>query len=86
MDNKTKTVGGKDKAASTWSADDQEKLVHALKKAKEDGKWGDNNPKEAAWTICVEELSGSEKVSGGVAKEAKACKRRWQRVCAHHIY
>jgi hypothetical protein len=81
MDNDTKT--GKDKA--TWTRDDEATLVRALKKAKEEGKWGDNNPAPAAWTICVGMLYGSEKASGGVAKDAKVIKRRWQRVRAHHI-
>ena len=86
MDNDNKTTDSKVNNNATWSCDDQLTLVRALKKAKRDGKWGDNNPKEAAWTFCVGELSGSEKLSGGVAKDAKAVRRRWQRVRALHIF
>ena len=60
-------------------------MTHALKKAKEDGKWCDNNPKEVAWTFCVGALSGSEKVSGGVLKDVKAIRMKRQSVRAHHI-
>jgi hypothetical protein len=66
----------------SWSRDDEATLVHALKKAREENKWGDNNPKPAAWTFCVAQLSGSEGGSGR-PKDVKAIKSRWQRVCAH---
>jgi hypothetical protein len=56
-----------------------------LTKAKEDIKWGDNNPKEMAWTACVAALVGSETLSGEVAKDSKAVKRRWQRVRPYRI-
>ena len=71
-------MGNKDKATATWSLDDGATLLRTLKKTKEDGKWGDNNPKDAAWTVCVGALYGSEKVSGGVAKDVKIIKNRWQ--------
>ena len=80
-----KTTVGRDKI-TTWSRNDKGTLVCALKKAKEDTQWGDNNPKEVAWTACVAALSSSEKVLRGVAKDSKAIKRRWQCVCIHHIW
>lgn len=85
MENNSKTKISKEKISSTWSGDDEAMLVRTMKKAKEDGKWGDNNPKPTAWTACVEALSGSEGASGGAPKGAKAIKSRWQRVCAHPI-
>jgi hypothetical protein len=84
MDNGTKT-SSKDKANATWSRNDEAILVRALKKAKDDGQWGDNNPKDVAWNACVAALHGSEKVSGGAPKNAKVVRRRWQRVRTHHI-
>jgi hypothetical protein len=71
--------------SAVWTRNDEATLVHSLKKAKDDGKWGDNNPKGTAWTACVAALSGSENVSGGGPKTAKAIKNRWQRVRVHHI-
>ncbi len=68
-----------------WSIEDEAKLVCALKKARDQGKWGDNNPKKPAWSVCVAALEGSEKISGGAAKEAGAVGRRWQHLRAHHI-
>ena len=88
MNNNTNATGAKatkDRSSSTWTRDNEATLVHALKAAKEDGKWGDNNPKEQTWTACVEALSGSEEKSGGKPKNVDAVKRRWQRVCAHRI-
>jgi hypothetical protein len=83
MDNSTKKKTGKDRSNVVWSDDDEALLVHKLKVAKEEKLWGDNNPKDKAWTFCVEALAGSEKVSGGAAKDSKALKRRWQRVRVH---
>ena len=68
-----------------WSPEDEATLVAALTKAKVEGKWGDNNPKAVAWTACVAALAGSEQKSGGQPKDARAIRRRWQRVRAHHI-
>ena len=85
MSNSAKTGGTKDKANSTWTSENEATLVRALKKAKEDGNWGDNNPRKVAWTSCVRVLSGSEEKSGGIAKDVDVIKRRWQRVCTHHI-
>ena len=79
MDNDTKTTG-KDKNTAQWSRSDELTLVRALKRSKEDGKWGDNNPKDVTWTLCVAALYESEKISGGVPKDSKAIKRRWQHV------
>jgi hypothetical protein len=62
MDNNTKT-SSKDKVNAIWSRDDKSILIRTLKRAKEDSKWGDNNPKEAAWTACVAALLDSEKIS-----------------------
>jgi hypothetical protein len=84
MSNNAKTKGNKERANAIWSRDDEATLVRALKQAKVDSLWGDNNPKEAAWTACVVALSGSEKVSGGGPKDDKVLKRRWQRVSTHH--
>jgi hypothetical protein len=75
----------KDRANSAWSHDDEATLVRTLKKTKDNKQWGDNNPKDVAWTACIKELSGSEKISGGAPKDRKAIKRRWQRVRTHHI-
>jgi hypothetical protein len=83
MGNNDNTPVKKDKTNCTWSRDDEATLVFTLKKAKEDMKWGDNNPKEVTWTLCVAALSGSEKISGGAAKNAKVIKNRWQRVRAY---
>jgi hypothetical protein len=84
MNNATKATGGKDKATSIWTCDNEATLARALKKAKQDGKWGDNNPKVATWTVCVTALTGSEKVSGGLAKDTPIIKWKWQRVHDHH--
>jgi hypothetical protein len=59
---------------SIWTRDDETALVRTLKTAKDEGKWGDNNPKDSAWTICVKALSGSKKKSGGIPKATKAIK------------
>ena len=69
MENDTKAAASKDKhntgkANATWNRTDKATLVRTLMKAKEDGKWGDNNPKEAAWSACVAALAGSEKGNG----------------------
>jgi hypothetical protein len=85
MDNDARTPGKKDKPKATWTRDDETTLVRTLRKAMKEGKWGDNNPNGVAWTLCVGALSGSERVSGGVAKNARVIKRRWQRVRVHHI-
>jgi hypothetical protein len=81
MDNDNTTT-----VSAVWTRNDEATLVRALKTAKDDGKRGDNNPKAAAWTLCVVALRGSEVVSDGGAKNSKAIKSRWQRVSAHHIY
>ena len=80
---KTPTSGGRNNAA--WNNDDEATLVCTLKRTKDEKKWGDNNPKPIVWTICVEALHGSEKISGGTAKDVNAIKRRWQRVRSHWI-
>ncbi len=82
MDNDSKTLGSKDKSSATWTCNDETVFVRTLKKAKEEGKWGDNNPKEVAWTVCIGALSGSEKTSGGGPKTSTVIRRRWQRVHA----
>jgi hypothetical protein len=48
MVNDTRTMTSKDRTTAMWSCDDEVTLVRALKKAKDDRKWGDNNPKEVA--------------------------------------
>jgi hypothetical protein len=53
MDDNIKNTGTKDKTFSIWTCDDETALVCALKTAKDKGKWGDNNPKDSAWTVCV---------------------------------
>ena len=87
MDNDTKAKSNhnKDKTNVTWSHSDESTVVHTLKKAKENGMWSDNNPKDVAWTSCVTALSGSENVSEGAPKDAKAIKWKWQCVCDNHI-
>jgi hypothetical protein len=72
MDKPNKATSGN----ATWSHNNEAVLIHMLKKAKEEGKWGDNNPKAAVWTVCVLALSGSEKVLGGGPKDAKVVRRR----------
>ena len=64
-----------------WSQADNALLVHTLNAEKNKGSWGDNNPKDPIWMECVNKLAGSEKKSGGVAKQKDAIKSRWQRVC-----
>lgn len=54
---------------ASWNKDLEALLVCALQKAKDEGKWGDNNPKPAAWTDYVTKLAGSEKQSGGGSKK-----------------
>jgi hypothetical protein len=78
MDNDTRTPGKKDKPTTTWTHDDETTLVCTLRKAMKEGKWGDNNPNGVAWTLCVRALSGSKRVLGGIAKNAKVIKWRWQ--------
>ena len=73
------------KSYAVWKCNDEATFVRALKKAKGQGKWCDNNPKPAAWTVCVDELAGSEKMSGGIAKNVDTVKRRWQHVSASQI-
>jgi len=72
MDNDNKTPIKKDKTNSLWNHDDKATLVCTLKMCKVEGKWGDNNPKDVTWTLCVTALSSSEKMLGGVAKNVKA--------------
>jgi hypothetical protein len=86
MDKDNKNPGSKDKGNTKWNRDDEAMLVQTLIKAKEDKKWGDNNPKPSAWTACAAALSGSEIITGGIAKNIKAIKTRWQRICAYHIF
>jgi hypothetical protein len=85
MDNALNNPSFKDKISATWSHDDESVLICMLKRAKEEGKWGDNNPKEVAWRSCIIALSGSEKASGGAAKTVKVVRSRWQRVRTHHV-
>lgn len=84
MDNDTKT-SSKDKVNAIWSRDDESILIRTLKRPKEDSKWGNNNPKEAAWMACVAVLLDSKKISGGAPKSVKVVKRRWQCVRAHAL-
>lgn len=86
MSNNDKTKGKKERVYAIWSRDDEATLIRALKQAKLDKLWGDNNPKDAAWTSCVAKLVGSEEISGGGPKNEKVLKRRWQRVCTHHTF
>jgi hypothetical protein len=88
MDKDNKNPGSKDKGNiyTKWNRDDEVMLVQTLIKAKEDKKWGDNNPKPAAWTACAAALSGSEIRMEGIAKNVKAIKTRWQRIRAYHIF
>jgi hypothetical protein len=86
IDNSANAKATRERASSKWRCDDEWALVRALKKAKEDSKWGDNNPKEAAWTFCVMALSGSKRESGGLPKNANVIRRRWQCVCAHYLH
>jgi hypothetical protein len=72
MDKPNKATSGN----ATWSYNNEAVLICTLKKAKEKGKWGDNNPKVAVWTVCILTLSSSEKVSGGGLKDAKVVRRR----------
>jgi hypothetical protein len=85
MDNALNNPSAKDKISATWSCDDKSVLICTLKRAKEEGKWGDNNPEEVAWRSCVIMLSGSKKASGGAAKTVKVVRSRWQHVHAHHV-
>ena len=82
MSEDTKSQGNN----ASWNKNLEALLVSALQKAKDDGKWGDNNPKPAAWTDCVTKLAGSEKQSGGAAKNAIFIKSRWQKVCFHCLF
>jgi hypothetical protein len=84
-DNKKPASKEPNRGNAKWSCEVEAILIQALLKAKEERKWGDNNPKPVAWTACVAALSGSEKTNGGVPKNAKAIKSRWQRVCAYQI-
>jgi hypothetical protein len=85
MDNALNNLSAKDKISATWSCNDESVLIRMLKRAKEKGKWGDNNPKEVAWRSCIIMLSGSEKALGGAAKTVKVIRSRWQCVHAHHV-
>jgi hypothetical protein len=53
MDNALDNSSAKDKISATWSHDDELVFIHMLKRAKEEGKWSDNNPKEIAWRSCI---------------------------------
>jgi hypothetical protein len=72
MDKPNKATSGN----ATWFHNNEAVLIHVLKKAKEKGKWGDNNPKVVVWTVFVLALSNSEKVLGGEPKDAKVVRRR----------
>jgi hypothetical protein len=85
MDKTSKTTDNKDKTNATWSYDNEAILIHTLRKANEDSKWGDNNPKETAWTLCVTALSGSENASGEALKDAKVIRWKWQHIRVPHI-
>ena len=53
-------------------------LVAELKAQKAAGNQTDNaNWKSDAWTAVSQKLAGSETVSGGGRKSAKACTTRW---------
>jgi hypothetical protein len=73
MDNNSKTPRNT-KPNCSWSRDDEAVLIRALRQAKDEGKWGDNNPKDVVWPICTDALKNSEMVSGGVPKVEKAIK------------
>lgn len=61
-----------------WNAASDAILVEELIAQKAQGKQTDNaNWHSDAWTACAEKLVGSEAISGGAAKSAKACNTRW---------
>ena len=80
MTKKTKVKGKKDKGNAKWCCDDEATLLKNLKRTRGEGKWGDNDPKPAAWNECITALLGSEIRTGGIAKNVSALKSRWQHV------
>jgi hypothetical protein len=64
-----------------WSQADDMTLLHMLATEKNEGHWGDNNPKPTVWVECAQALAGSEKQLGGITKQASTIKGRWQKVC-----
>ncbi|KII90635.1 hypothetical protein PLICRDRAFT_174017 [Plicaturopsis crispa FD-325 SS-3] len=62
---------------ASWSAADDRILVTALLKEKEAGSQADNSWKPVAWTNAAKALVGSEKTSGGKAKNADSCMFRF---------
>jgi hypothetical protein len=69
-----------------WNSADEATLVATLIAQKNQGNWGDNNPKPSVYTQCVAALAGSEKISGGCAKGVTAVKSRWNRVCLAYFH
>ena len=63
-----------------WSIADDATLIHMLTTVKIRGDWGDNNSKKTIWTECADDLEGSKKKSGGIAKQVNAIISRWGKV------
>ena len=63
-----------------WTEADESLFVETLTAWKQEGAWGDNNPKSTAWHACRDALAGSEKVSSGAPKSITVLKSRWQKV------
>ena len=64
-----------------WSKADNATLIHMLTTTKIRGDWRDNNPKKTIWIECVDDLEGSKKKPGGIAKQANVIISRWGKVC-----
>lgn len=73
-------MAGSRDSHTSWSDANDATLLAALKKAMDNGMKSENGWKPATWTICAEDLKGSEKVSGGAVKSAIACSRRFTNV------
>jgi hypothetical protein len=67
-------AANKDRKTTIWNLADEASLVHTLLEQRNNGNWGDNNPKPIVWTACEAMLAGSENKSGGLPKTIPAIK------------
>lgn len=63
-----------------WSGEDDATLIQVLIEQQAAGNQSDNGWKSCVWQAAMEQLAGSELVSGGAPKTAKRCHGRWDKV------
>lgn len=84
--NPSKTSKAPAKPTKTkWSAADDAELVKTLLEQRALGLQSESGFKSAAYTACAVALAGSEKISGGIAKDATACMNHFAKVRVHNL-